>query len=1841
MDNFWDNVKNQIDKQTRPPLNVDINKSSSVIVDTARSTPNISGSEEVSPEWTIGSYNIRRCNDFSDITGIDASEFKNFTGEISWLILSGGSIVNSNLEQDTNLLIGTQVFSNKTTFLSFYLSQIKGVSRVYTYDSDRGYKLVKEVIGDYEGDISITLPNSIWTSVLITFYTCVENSSLSLSFNYSGLTAWRYLDISAPNVPVWDSTPISFSVKRSDIAVGFNTLRWVKDFSIDFAGNGIYRKSIVDSGISIQRTFPGTLVNNFSFATLEKQKLFLVNNNATLNVGDLIYIGRNTGTPATISNIKSIPKNFLFNSYFNSGKTGWTFTSGTLKSDAIAKRGKSYLNIATLMSTGSINVINTATISSSLASLFYINFISEHDLLNKVPFNYGGYKVDPDRWGYTGGITSLISTLHNNIPILRATRNSSGGKILTSQTPFTFYASVAATYHLVCSASFPQNSPYSISIKNAYTNVTLYNSATLYGNKGFNISYLKFTPNASAAAYFQINVPAHDLEFTFATLDFGIFSLYPKYRQAQINEYVKIEFLKSNGSYCTATPLATLSMSLVSGLSNYSFRIGSSPGSGDTSRIVFPSDCASFRVGYFANISNTATLVWFDRNIFGAVVATTSDNLNYCVFATPYKVVRTLSNVTFGTNPSLYLRKWEHLVDRQRQADDGAIISWNDFNIENNTLYEYQLDAYDNSSFKNRSIKTSVESVISGDTNAPYPPTGYIVEGLKGGIQHYWTNPTATDLKYIKCYSDVGLSNIVFQISAGGPGEQNTHSEFTTNITLASRYLTAIDSFGNESSSILATCTPLSEDTPAINFAIRLRNVLDGKESIPSNGGWYNQNVIASIMAEGNYAIASYFYRLRLKEFGVIHDWTIFSGLSIADSDYIFDLEFKIKDIYGNYSDIKSISIPIDKHAPTILNWNQFWDSGSRGEPGYNFLKWDNLKFDDHYDTLNGYSSTYNRSGLYSVIIRRAQIEMLNKNPVFDIGNVNENPIGWYFNDSSGFATINLTGENSYYNNQCAKIDILGSSFNWELRTESKFTLNTGDAAVAFCRVSGSLSTCTLQFKFTDGITTKTKNYSGFSALGTWQYVFATYTRAGAAATFYASLIGIDNSGANTSDYLYIDEFVVTKNISFATINTLDPDQKTYIDNQVVPWTYYLYSLKVTDEAGNISSETPYKLCFPLADIRDRYGNIIDNSSFERTYLTSGGTLQAYGWENQIYNGTLQKTINSPYLLKMGEAYHGNVCLSLSDSGYCAQNDIHFLSYLKPTNYVYSFRSKRGVSSATGSILLCCYDNNTQVVKTKSIDLSSLSTSWAQYTGTLLIDDPDITNLSVICHHSSGGTVLLDAIQLEEKESLPPNDYYDTKSITADYLQGSLIRGNMIVTDTLLGKHLQAETITGDKIAANTITGNNILAHTITATEIETNTITASQINLSPVNFYKTEFEWKRITSASLWSHCRACWATTSSYYSTYIEHPYSIYICGQLPNSGSLALNIKDYTLANQGIIFGDKEYKALSTIRFSNYTGTQGTSQNTYYKGIVGMYSISSDLYILTCPQYYNSGFPATTWIDIWKCDKRGQNQVGLGTIKLTGSNRALHASGSNYIMIAKTEIINNDTIILLHSDYLTGRRSLYISAYNMDGSLKYGPETVATPEQMDDPWEHYGFIQTFLGVNPDTNSIFTGVFKNTTATIYYKVYDETLNVISTLASLNNLSPYSAEMSLHGGDVVCTTGSLVHWCLDGDASGTHGYCVTDFNGNIIVSPHLKWGNSPTDIKVPIWNGTGWVDTWGQPAVKNMRGITTPDGFMFFMNRHPSATTTQTTAVSLYVHKLKEYSFSGISLFDLFNRMT
>lgn len=1396
--NVLDLIKKQIDAQNRSKLNTELTKKNTVAVDNQNESPSVVGGVQISPQWTRGFYTLVRSQDIDLTPQLEPEEFKNYSGSISWQNINSQAVIVNDLPNGSNNMFGLQLYATKTAKLPMTLYSAGGILAVYT-KTESATQFTEKFVTVSGGNsfVNIDLNVNAWTTVIITFYSAAQGGQVIFGADYTGVTGWRPLDVTAPSKPTWANTPAQFQIVQGDVKRGKVTLKWQKDTSIDFSGNGIYREAFVNSGQSVANSLPATLVDTVYKIQNEKNKWLVIDNGATINAGDMITFDASgsTGT-VQVSRIRTNKPNLVANPIFRNGSTGWVWSAtGVLTTDVNSLLSASHMaynetvaNTRRTLTSATINIGGNGT-------LYYIGVLSSYDMMASRHYGIGGYNIPPSNWTRSGGVSAILATRENFEPLMRVARTTALGSIRSDNNHL--YFTTLATYQITCSGSFNQPTEYRVILRSS-TGAALFSSATIFAPKGRNSVDINAKPSSSSIGYLEINTLA--TTGNVGTIDFSRFTIVPIKDRTDHSEFLEVQFYDNSHVAC-ATPRYTKTLKKNNRMSLEYVALGS---------VEIPSTCQYVKLAYVATIGNNT--VYFNRRIFGMFMHDSLiTDVTYDVFATQYTLVRINGTIPAGT-PDVYFTKAEHIIDRPRQSDDGAIVTWDDYDIDNNSSYTYKLDAYDNSPFKNRSAKTIGQTVQTGDTTAPKIPSNFTLTGYEGGVEYSWANPTATDFRSLRFYADSTLSNLLFE-QYGSPSATMRMTELVASGTV-NRWAVAVDMWGNTSGSVLATTTALSSSGSDIGFQVLFKS---GATIVnQTNGDWYNTAITASMVADTGVAVASYFYSFHIIEIASIVPrftaWQNFNGSLLINNDYRHVMRMKLKDVNGNYSAIKEFEVNIDRQAPRIIDEHSFWSTSSGGGVGYNALVWDSSQLTDKYDSNAGTSSTFDRSGITFGFIRRSAVTQLTSNPFFSYGQPSGTIDGWNLIDGSNTVNASLYYDEAYYGKSCAKFTLNTTVMGPRFRSDT-FKANSGDVLYFMCRVKGSIANCTLNIQITDRNTTSYKNVAAsLQTSATWQYIAGTLNVT-TSTTYRLNIVPQDTSGANIGDYFLLDQCMCAKGVSMATIAKVPFNTNEYTDYDVIPWKGYLYDIQFRDEAGNFSDRLPFKYSIPVADIRDRYTNILDNSSFERTYRLASGTLQAYGWDNSTYGSTpfVKETPSNINQVVLGNAYNGSHYLEVGDSlafHKVYQNDLHVLPYTgKPRKYVYSASLRSGTGALeSGFIHIVGRDNQKLSIKSKTVTLSgTIGTTWNRFTGTFEVATPSVTNLS-FGFISFGGTFQVDACQLEEKNGLPASEYYDTKSITADYLQGNLIRGHMIEGDSIYGHQVRANTITATQIRTNTLT---------------------------------------------------------------------------------------------------------------------------------------------------------------------------------------------------------------------------------------------------------------------------------------------------------------------------------------------------------------------------------------------------------------------------------------------------
>ncbi len=1845
MKNIIDTLKEIVENQNRPHLNVDLSDVNTITNVGRKNDKELYPDPSATPlvvKWIKGSYIQERGLGSNKEVLVSPSLFLQTSKKIVWEPIDSQILTTSFAPAGANILFGVQLYARNTISLNLDLYISSGIVGIYTKGAeDTDFTLVADAYSSKSN--IIYLQGNVWTTVVVVYYCATSNNGMSFVLDTTQVFQWKYLDVSSPSVPEWSSIPLTRTTINEPSRQTKITLNWKRNDDIDFAGNGIYKKSMKGSGINYKGGIVGTIINTVFGATLQEDYWFYTNSNATINLGDKIGA---VGVYLFDVDKKFYTKaNKILNPYFYNNNSNWNLNNGgTIYNGFGGKYINKYYNLNITATNKHYSLISTLA-QINIDTLYYVGVYSDNDLLSDYSYNSNGYGSSPSGWAQTG-LYTMIATRCNYRTIMRINRSSGDGFFKTINSAISF--STTASYWISVEASCQKLDSYYLSF-HLNAGATVYSSPTLLGERGFIRSSLKFTPSAAGAGYLKVHVLATTSDTVFNTLDFSLINMQAVFPTYILDEKLRINYYTNTARTACVTPYLDFDFNNTSLMGNrYKFLLGGTLY--NYGEQVFPKDCNYITLSYIATLKSTVLSGNLNRKIYFAFLSEQNTEANpflslYTADSNIYRVNTSyaLFDILGAVNVEVDYNIFEHVADRLRHADDGAIVSWDDFEVEDNHTYSYYLDAYDNSSFKNRSSLSTIATIYSGDTTAPKAPSGLSFYAYEGGITYKWTNPTATDFSHVNIYGRTG--DLLYKVK-GIAGTLSYYVEQVSGTASIKRKLKAVDLWNNISvASITGTCSPLPKHPI---FKVHYETV-NGTTLLPNENNWFKDTVVIAASVINNYL---YTYNYRTRDTGGVDTWGAWTSLSNNKVTFSSDgkraIQFKVIDSNSEEFESDIYSVNVDKTKPV---WSDKWEYwyGFKDVPGGNILAWRDSKISDAL------------SGLNKLSIYKSEITPLNANIGFEEGGIGTLPDNWTLTVTTGGATLIGNTDNHYAGEKSARLRFSDSTVVAKIYS-SEFTINDGDivpyqtyAQASISNVIPDFVKLALETNAGQILSSIIVNYIYSNVVGKgsiWTYMGSNYIHSGAA-TIAKLQIRVNKYTSNSCDCMFFDDVVAFKNPSYNHLVDLNSNVLSYKDTDIDAWQYYSYANKYTDYASNTSATSYQVVMRGVADYRDKYKNIIDNSSFERTYRTANGTIMADGWVSWYYSGQFTKTKEEDwYEVSKDGGYHGNnyVKLSSFSSGTALScNDIHILPYTgRNRTFVYSFYTKgSGAGTSWGYIYLSGKSAERNVVKTKTYNFSvGLSEGWKRVSGTFYVTAPSICYfwMAFVGGHSSNPATCayVDAVQLEEKDNLPASDYYESKVVTADYLQGAFIRGNWIEADSIYGGHIRANTITATNISANSITATHLRAGSVTANKIQADTITASQLKMSPVKFYKTEHSWYNITSASLWGHTRACWATTNL--STYIEHPYSIYYCGQLKTTGSIVFGVKDYNLSNQGVPFRRvdetvfKEYHACSTIGFKNYNGYMGTGWNDWCKGIIGLHEANNKLYILTNSAYdFGANEPATIWIDVWSINKSLTNETPLGTIKLVSADRSLHRNYAE--MIAKSELVDGGTIYLLYQE--ADKTKLFLGAFGLDGSVKHNPTVMLTPDDMD-IMTFAQSRQTFMGVHPDTHTIITGMFCEGTA--YYRYIDKELSSKSGLKAITSYAPFPKEMSIHAGDIVCATGSILHWCLTGDNSSVHGYKATTINGTILISPHFKWSNSNLQVRTPIWRNdvfyNNWVYTYGQPAVTNPRGIKLPTGFMFIMQSTPYDADVNSYALSrLIVHKNEEYSFASLSLFDILNR--
>jgi len=1432
MPNIYDIIKRQISVQTRQHLNTDLTKSKTIVIGPSSQRTEISNPMELVPVWTIGNYNLKRV-DGAIFSGITPEEFMSYTDGVTWT--QERSIDKRNLSTYDNVLAGIQFYTKSQSILKLNNFISGGIFEVYVkLESETLYK---KIYSSSEGNrtiIRVPLSANEWTTVIITFYSMLDNAVCVVAgSNYSeAAIAYRSFEVVTLNVPQFASSPISYEVINQNAAIGRNTIRVKKETASNVGGYGLYRQQHISSGVSTSRPISGTLS---SLLFNEKNHWITIPLNGTLNLGDKIAFSA-SGTLHSLTKLISVPRNYVIDPIFNENFIHYShlYTKaskiGSIKSDVSSLYGKNHFSLNIIATKTKVS-LTTDYITNNNDRIHYVGLTHEVNLLSDIKYNLAGYKANPSRWNFSGGVTSLASATVNRLPILKIVRSGTKGLVYSNNKKLVFHGATYATIRLSCLGSSSKLSEFSVTIRKSTSgHPTVWQSPTMYADMGYIHNSFSFTPSITGSLYIQINVPAITSNYPSSTLHLSEFSLINAYsNKTSYTELFEISYFDSSFNAC-GTPCATMQLkNLTEGSNSIIVPIGTMLASGtlQNNRFRFPSDCAYYKLSYIGSINNVSTVLQIARKIHLFVAGSLISNLQTSIFATPYSLYRMSTTGTVNSNSLLYMSNISHLYDRNRQSEDGAIVNLYDTNIEDKTTYTYFIDLYDNSYLKNRSNKTYGVSITTGDTVAPKIITSYTLTALSGGILHKFTTPTASDLKYIQISSKSTFATLKTQMAVA-TNEQYTYSELTTATFLHTRYIRAIDSYGNISSSVSKTCTPLPQLIDlALTYIIKNGS---GVPISPNENGWYNASsgIIASIRYGGKSVVGSTSFRFTNLITGISYNWNVLGyglhNVTTLSSSARFEYYYKIYDSYGNMGPVLGpILIQYDNTSPVISTNDGFWSSDSNSYAGYNYLKWNSSKFSDA------------TSGLDKGYLVRAIIESdhITSNPGFDLG------ISGYSFSQSGAggasATLTMVSNDSekLYGNTQAKIKVLtvGGAITASIRTSNMHTIGAEPLNyISYVSIPSLKNTATISLIIVDA-DTGTEITSQVVEHRPEDPIFDYYTTGVtpmSSATFYLK-VKCQISIPQVSDYILVGETYIVRAPTFSTLCEFNSSIEEYTDTDVLPWNNYIYKIKYKDKAGNISDFSGKKFLKAKQNYRDSFRNMLNNSSFERVERLVTGTLKPLDWDTFGYSAAGVKTEYSgrSWSVVASISRTGNTCLYVKGSiaNRLTQNSINILPFLgNMRKYVYSFYSRLDTTDSVAAVYLFEHNKNNVVVKTKNVSVTSANSSvnsWTRHTGTIYVTQASVTHFSVHILGAITGNVYFDDIQLEEKDSLPPTDYYDTKSVTADYLQGNLIRGHMIEADSINAGHIQAGSIEAQHMTANSVAASIIKADTITTNELK------------------------------------------------------------------------------------------------------------------------------------------------------------------------------------------------------------------------------------------------------------------------------------------------------------------------------------------------------------------------------------------------------------------------------------
>jgi len=1460
MSNPLEIIQKQIAEQTKAFLNTELANANLTVTSSKKgaSTGSSIGNEIsfLVPTWVKGSYVLPKS---IYTVRISPKDFKDYSEKIEWTT-HAQSTFSDVLLANENVLLGADVKAAEDNSILFDISVPDGVYvGIYTKETGQtNYKVVHEYLfgGISEPKIPINLTANVWTSIVIVLHNYsndVDSGPMTLSLLpvESSVGSWRLFDIAPPAVP--SGLAASFNVTNEETAVGRVKLTWDTDNSVDFGGNSIYRSAIIDSGINSQGRFPGTILRELvpiSLPVGEAERwAYVFSSSATLSAGQKISVGTSSNPTTQISSVFQLGANLVKRPTFNGNITNiWTFSSNAQAtlSDHNNRIGNQYAEFSKA-GASTRHTVTSTFINVNTASLYNFSLFTAHDMLANRKFDRDGIGVSASRWTIGGSVDAASVAVFGGIPLLLVARSGGAGSIFSdAQTTF---LSAFATYDFFTTASFNALATYSVQFKLTSTDAVVYTTPTISGSPKFNTQLHSFKPTATGTCYVSIRIPATTAETDWSVARFRNFVMGQRASTSVLEESLTVKFFTSGKTPCTpAQTSASLQQLPVPDVTQeQQVRVGlyDGFGEGDT---AFPSGCVFVKLTYTASM-NTANRIAAYRKVHSFVGLNSEDErfnnhiaLPAYVFATPAQLIRQVATIhTFSGVESIFIHQNEKVADRLRNANDGSTSIWYDNTVIDNTTYTYSLDAFDTSTNSNRSARSAGVEILTGDTVAPKAPTSYTLSGVAGGFYHAWTNPTAADLAYIQISSVSDFSVIDNQVAAkpADPAQQGAFSEIVGSGDIgvaATRIIRAVDSWGNVSPTISGNATPLPENSTDLGLTVAIFDNITRTTRFRGNEfGWFKNGAYASLLTESSSAIASYFWSVR----NTITDWTdwiTFGGtLPFANSER-WEARFKAKDIYGKHSvPTDTIKLFVDRNNPNVTNTNDSPIYPARqtiGNVRYNKVSWNAGNISD------------TMSGVYKVHIRRIEVPagtFMSSNPNFDNIAVNNGsdgtlPLGYTWDQTDGTKTNLILSSDAFYQKY---IRIANSTSSGGTLAGNSIVVQA-NASMQF-RARWALPTwtenLTLTYGFLDetGSVLKSVATVATSAFGTYRYVFATYTTG--AVKRVKSYVRFETAGTN-SDVYRVGELSLVKNLpAFATVAESPIDAGSIDDLNVIPWRHYLYNIAAEDFAGNITGIDETLYAIPREDYRDRFRNMLNNSSFEKIETLANGTLFPRHWEentpsgfgafNRLSSGTGVSRISPT-------SWNGNQSMLLSgfgisDKAYVGQNNIQILPYTgTPRTFVFSAYVRRHLTDVNPAPLAAWafsgFNSDSALISTKSplIPYGDLSTRhWTRIVATLIVTVASMTHLSIGAL-SIAGTFMIDGLQIEEKQDgVPPTDYEDTTSITSDYLQGNLIRGNMIEANTIYTNHLQATSITAEKLAANSVAASNIQTDTITTNELQ------------------------------------------------------------------------------------------------------------------------------------------------------------------------------------------------------------------------------------------------------------------------------------------------------------------------------------------------------------------------------------------------------------------------------------